>query len=53
MEDGSIKKAYMEPWEEYTDEDWWKSYDLQDENYNWPMNTDSVKEWRYLKDWED
>lgn len=52
MEDGSIKKAYMVPWEEYTDDDWWKSYDLQDEHYNWPLNTSDVKEWRYLNDWE-
>ncbi len=51
-EDGHKSKAYMVPWEEYTDDDWWKSYDLQDENYKWPCDTKGVKKWRYLNDWE-
>ena len=46
-------KAHMEPYEEYTEDDYWKTYELHDEHYNWPVKTDDVVEWRYLKDWED
>lgn len=53
MKDGSIVKGYMIPYEEYTDDDYWKTYELQDEHYNWPAMTNNVAEWRYLKDWED
>ena len=53
MKDGSIIKACMVPYEEYTEDDYWKTYELQDEHYNWPVKTDNVVEWRYLKDWED
>lgn len=53
MKDGSIMKAHMEPYEEYTEDDYWKTYELHDEHYNWPVKTDGVVEWRYLKDWED
>ena len=53
MKDGSIKKAYMVPYEEYTEDDYWKTYELQDEDYNWSVKTDNVVEWRYLNEWED
>lgn len=53
LKDGSIMKAYMEPCEEYTEDDYWKSYDLTDEHYNWPIKTDNVVEWRYLNEWEN
>jgi len=43
----------MWPYEEWTDDDYWKSYDLMDENNKWPCYTKDVEEWRYLKDWED
>lgn len=52
MKDGSIVKAHMEAYEEYTDDDYWKSYSLTDEHYKWPVKTDNVTEWRYLNDWE-
>ena len=53
LKDGSIMKAYMEPCEEYTEDDYWKLYDLTDEHYNWPIKTDNVIEWRYLNEWEN
>lgn len=51
--DGSISKAYMCPYEEWTDDDYWKSYELQDEHYNWPCDTSTVVKWRFLYDWKE
>lgn len=50
--DGSISKAYMWPDEEWTDDDYWKSYNLQDEHYK-PCDTSDVVKWRFLYDWEE
>jgi len=50
--DGSIRKASMFPNEEYTDDDYWKSYELLGE-HDWNCKTDNVVEWRYLNDWQD
>ena len=50
--DGSIRKASMFPNEEYTDDDYWKSYELLGE-HDWNCKTDDVVEWRYLNDWQD
>lgn len=51
--DGSISKAYMCPYEEWTDDDYWKSYELQDEHYNYPCDTSTVVKWRFLYDWKE
>lgn len=50
-EDGHISKAYLIPWEDYTDDDWWKTYELYDEHYK-HCDTSNVKKWRYFNDWE-
>ena len=43
----------MCPYEEWTDDDYWKSYELQDEHYNWPCDTSTVVKRRFLYDWKE
>ena len=50
--DGSISKAYMCPYEEWTDDDYWKTYELEDEHYK-TCDTSTVVRWRFLYDWEE
>ncbi len=43
----------MCPYEDWTDDDYWKSYELQDEDYNCPCDKSTVVKWRFLYDWKE